>query len=257
MNQSWLLFRAVFRKRLTLLVRYPVNTWSQLVIAYVLFAIIFFGGKSVAAPTIEDSLDGLVVGFFLFTMASTAFSGLAWTIMHEAQWGTLEQLIVSPFSVVQLMATKLLANVLVSFLFGAIMLALMMVTTRKWLTVDLLTVGPIVVLGLLSIAGVGLLFGGLALLYKRIENGILFIETGIIGLIAIPVDSFPGLEFLPLVQSGDLLQRAMAGGVRLWEFPTMDLAILVGVAVVYLGVGYVVFHLTLERTRHLGVLGHY
>jgi ABC-2 type transport system permease protein len=49
----------------------------------------------------------------------------------------------------------------------------------------------------------------------------------------------------------------MVDGVRLWELPPADLAVLVGVAAVYLGLGYAVFHYATRRARRLGVLGDY
>jgi ABC-2 type transport system permease protein len=54
-----------------------------------------------------------------------------------------------------------------------------------------------------------------------------------------------------------MLQRAMVGGVRLWEFPLTDLVLLVGVAVGYLLAGYLVFQYATRRARKLGVLGDY
>jgi ABC-2 type transport system permease protein len=49
----------------------------------------------------------------------------------------------------------------------------------------------------------------------------------------------------------------MVEGTRLWEFSIPDLAILLGTAVGYLGLGYLVFQYTTRRARRLGVLGDY
>jgi ABC-2 type transport system permease protein len=49
----------------------------------------------------------------------------------------------------------------------------------------------------------------------------------------------------------------MKDGVRLWEFDPAALVVLVGTAVVYLGLGYGAFVLTTRRARRLGVLGDY
>ena len=90
----WRLFAALvwqlFYQQFILLVRYPVNTLGRFVTMFVFFAIIFFGGQAVAGPAFADSLSGIVMGFFLFTMVTVAYSGLAWNATREAQWGTLE-----------------------------------------------------------------------------------------------------------------------------------------------------------------------
>ena len=62
---------------------------------------------------------------------------------------------------------------------------------------------------------------------------------------------------LPLAHGSAMLQRAMVDGVRLWEFPLADLALLVAVAVGYLFGGYLVFQFATARARRLGVLGDY
>jgi ABC-2 type transport system permease protein len=49
----------------------------------------------------------------------------------------------------------------------------------------------------------------------------------------------------------------MIDGTRLWEFPVVDLAVLVIVAVGYVALGYVVFQYATRRARRLGVLGDY
>jgi len=251
------LLGAVIRKRLLLLVRYPVNTLSQLVTIYALFAIVFFGGGAVAGPALADSLDGIIVGFFLFTLAIAAFSGLSWDITREAQWGTLEQLFMSPYGFGRVVATKVVVNVFEGFLWGAVVLVLMLLTTGRTLSFDVLTV---VVLGVLTVAsavGVGFVFGGLAILYKRIENAFQLVQFAFIGLIAAPASGVGWLNALPLVQGSRMLQVAMQEGVALWQFPAGDLGLLVGTAVVYAGAGYYLFQRAQRRARRRGVLGHY
>jgi ABC-2 type transport system permease protein len=76
-------------------------------------------------------------------------------------------------------------------------------------------------------------------------------------LISAPALEMPWLKVLPLAHGSALLQRAMVDGVRLWEFPPADLALLVAVAVGYLGFGYAVFRASTRRARRLGVLGDY
>jgi ABC-2 type transport system permease protein len=251
------LFRAVAYKRAILLIRYPVNTLSTLVSIYAVFALIFFGGRAVAGPELTGSLDGIVVGFFLFTMTIVAFSSLAWDMTREAQWGTLEQLFMSPYGFGRVVVTKVIVNVGFSLLWGAVILALMLVTTDRSLTVDVVTVVPIAVLALASAVGVGFVFAAMALLYKRVENVFQLVQWGFIGLIAAPVGAYPALKVLPLAQGSGMLQVAMRDGVRIWEFAPADLAILIAVAVGYFGAGYLVFQSAQRRARRKGLLGKY
>lgn len=251
------LVRAVARKQVILLTRYPLNTASQLVGLYIFFALLFFGGQAVGGAAVSDSLGGLIVGFFLFTMSVTAYAGLSWAITREAQWGTLEQLYMSPYGFGRVMAVKVGVNLLVSLVYGGFILALMLLTTGRSLAVDPVTVVPLVVFTLGSAVGVGFVFGGLALVYKRIENVFQLVQFAFILLIAAPVEAYPFLRAFPLAQGGYLLQRAMQDGVRLWQFTPADLAILVATAVGYTVVGYLAFQRASDKARRDGVLGHY
>jgi ABC-2 type transport system permease protein len=244
-------------KKLLLLVRYPVNTLSQFGTLYLLFAVIFFGGGAVAPAAITNSLDGIIVGFLLWSVSLASYSGLAWNVTREAQWGTLEQLYMSPFGFGAVTAIKTLVNVLEAFLWGAVILGLMLLTTGRTLTIDPLTLLPLGALAVAPAVGVGFVFGGLALVYKRIENVFQLVQFAFILLIAAPVDAYPVLRAFPLAQGGHLLQRAMRDGVRFWEFAPVDLAILVATAVGYTVVGYVVFQRASDKARRDGVLGHY
>ena len=251
------LVRTIVAKSVILLKRYAFNTVSQLAGLYMMFVVLFFGGRALAGAAFDDTLAGLIVGFFLFTMAIVAFSGLSWDLMREAQWGTLEQLFMTPYGFEWVMVVKTSVNVLLSLLWGSIMLALMMATTGRFLHVDVLTVVPVALLTLASAVGIGFVFGGLALVYKRIESVFQLFQFGFIGLIGAPVGRYPFLEALPISLGSHLLRRTMGEGVRLWELPPGDLAVLVANAAVYFAVGLLVFRFASRKARRDGVLGHY
>jgi ABC-2 type transport system permease protein len=84
------------------------------------------------------------------------------------------------------------------------MLVPMMLVSGRWLNLDPLTVVPLVMLAVAPIVGLGFLMGGLALLYKRVENLFGIITFGFVGLITAPVEQFELLKLLPLAQGSHL-----------------------------------------------------
>jgi ABC-2 type transport system permease protein len=253
---------AVLYKKALLLVRYPVNTGASVVSIYLFFALIFYGGKAAAESmgggmALTPTLEGLIVGWFLWTMSIIAYFSLSTNITQEAQWGTLEQLYMSPYGFGSVMASMVVANLLESLVWGGTILALMLLTTSQSLSVHLPTVVPISVLALMSVVGIGYVFAGLALLYKRIESVSQLMQFVLVGLIAAPVAGLSPLRFLPLVQGSAMLQDAMRHGTKLWEFAPLELGILVATAAVYSLAGYGVFLLAARRARRKGVMGHY
>ncbi|WP_232688203.1 ABC transporter permease [Halobacterium zhouii] len=249
--------RASFKKMLILLVRYPVNTISQFGSILLFFLVLFYGGRAVAPTAMSNTLSGLIVGFFLWTLSIAAYSGLSWGITREAQWGTLEQLFMSPFGFGPVMVARTLVSILETFLWGTVTLLFMMAVTGRWLTVDPLTVIPLAALALAPAVGIGFVFGGLAIRFKRIENAFQLVQFVFVALIAAPVGQYPWMQWLPLAQGSQMLQSAMSDGVALWEFPAAELGVLVVTAVVYLAVGYAAFHYCEQWARREGVMGHY
>lgn len=249
--------RAAAHKRFVLLVRYPVNTLSQLGTVFLVFLVLFFGGRALAPAAMEDTVGGVVVGYLLWSMAITAYSGLSWNVTREAQWGTLEQLFMSPFGFGRVMLAKTVVNLVESFLWGAVTLAFMLLVTGQSLTIDPVTVLPLSVLALAPAVGVGFVFGGLAIRFKRIENAFQLVQFVFIGLISAPVDDYPLLKWLPLAQGSNLLRRAMADGIPLWKLPADELGILVLAAVGYLALGFAAFAYCQRWARREGVMGHY
>ena len=250
-------FVASLRKTLVLLVRYPVNTISQFGTIAILFVFLFYGGQAVAPSTLNDSLSGLIVGYLLWTLSLTAYSGLSWSITREAQWGTLEQLFMSPLGFGRVMAIKTVVNLLESALWGMVMLTIMLLVTGQDLALDPLTVIPIVVLTIAPAVGIGFVFGGLAIRFKRVENVFQLMQFVFVGLIAAPIGSYPLLKWLPLTKGSQLLTRAMGDGVSIMAMPVDDFGVLLVTAVGYLLVGYVVLQYCQRWARQEGVMGHY
>ena len=237
--------------------RYIINTLARILTVYLLFAMTFFGGRSVAPQVIGDSIEAIIVGYFLWTMAVGAYSSVASDISTEAQWGTLEQVYMSPFGFGQVLMAKVFVNLVVSVLFGLIVLLMMLATVDVTLRIDIFTIAPVVLLSLLPVIGIGFIFGGLAIVYKRVENVFSIVRFVFIALVAVPIDQFPLMKFAPLSLGSYLIRRSAEAGVGLWSFPTDLLVILLIQSVVYFGSGFLVYHWLQDLARRRGVLGHY
>lgn len=253
----------MIRRQLLLVTRYRLDFAAQPASMYGFFIVIFVGGRAAMASvgsapsSFSGTFEGLIVGWILWTMSQDDYTSLQGDVTAESVWGTLEQLYMSPYGFGTVMIVKIIVNLLVSLLLGAIMLLLMILTTGNWLGIDLITVLPVIVLTLASIVGVGFVFAGLALVYKKITSVASLMNFAIIGLIAAPVVDIYPIRFLPLAQESALLQDAMRNGDRLWDFPAHDLGSLVGTAIGYFFLGYVFFRYCTRVARSRGVMGHY
>ena len=252
-----LLARAVLYREYLIFVRYPANAIGGIVISLFFFGLLFYGGRMVAGQALTDSIEGIIVGYFLWTLSVGAYSAISNDIGSEVQWGTLERHLMTPFGFAPVMALKGVAKVVRTFITSTLILAAMLLMTGTALQLNLVTVVPVATLAIVSVLGLGLAAGGITILYKRVGNWLSLLQFGFIVLISAPAFDLGWTRLLPLAQGSALLQRAMIDGTRLWEFPVVDLAVLVIVAVGYVALGYVVFQYATRRARRLGVLGDY
>lgn len=255
---SWQLWQAVIRKRILLLLRYWFNTAAHMTAMYIVFLVLFFGGKSVGGANFDQSLGGLIVGYFVWILCTNAYQTLIVDIRDEAQWGTLEQMFMSPFQFSHVMIAKMVSGLIVSFLWGTIFLLLMMVTTGRWVNLDLVSILPVILVMLLPVLGIGMAMGGLTLLYKRMANTFGIVQFLMVGLISAPSfsDHF-AIKLLPIAHGTQLLHQIMNYGVPLLSFGTAELLFFFSKNTLYFLVGFYLFRLLQKRARKIGVLGHY
>ena len=251
------LARAVLYREFLLFVRYPANAVGGIVISLFFFGVLFYGGRMLAGRALTDSIEGIVVGYFLWTLSVGAYSAISNDIGSEVQWGTLERHVMTPFGFAPVALLKGAAKVVRTFLLSSVVLVVMLLVTGTDLQLHAFTIVVVATLSILSVLGLGFAAGGVTVLYKRVGNWLNLLQFGFVVLISAPALEIPWLKVLPLAHGSELLQRAMVDGVRLWEFPPADLALLVAVAVGYLGFGYAVFRASTRRARRLGVLGDY
>jgi ABC-2 type transport system permease protein len=251
------LAKQVLYREYLIFVRYPANAIGGIVVSLFFFGLLFYGGEMVAGRALTDSLEGIVVGYFLWTLSVGAYSSISNDIGSEVQWGTLERHVMTPFGFAPVALLKGVAKLVRTFVTSAIILAVMLAITDTALQVPVLTVVVVAGLSIVSVLGLGFAAGGITVLYKQIGNWLNLLQFGFIVLISAPAFDLGWTRFLPLAHGSALLQRAMIDGTRLWEFAPFDLAVLVGVAAVYLAGGYVVFEVATRRARRLGVLGDY
>lgn len=258
MAHSYLtLFYGFCVRRFTILRRYPLNFVGIFLNFLFVFLMIVWGGMAIAPVAIGNSMDALVVGYFLFATVQSTFFFLSGMVNNEATFGTLQQLYVSRFRFSTVTSAAVAANVILSVGMGVLNLLVILLVTGETLTIDVLTIAPILSMTLLHAIGFSFLLGGTALLYKRIQNLYPVVQFVFIGLISFALTDRLWPKFLPVGQGAAMLHEAMAHGTRLWQFPAVDYLVLTGTAVVYLAIGYLAFYRAQHRARQKGLLDDY
>ncbi|ERH13611.1 MAG: ABC-2 type transporter [halophilic archaeon J07HB67] len=247
--------RVTAQKRFALLRRYLLNTIVQMLAFGLTFGLVFFGGQQFAPTAIEDSLGGLIVGFFVWTMAAQAYNRVSKQIETEAKWGTLEQLYMSPFGIERVVLANSLFFIVGSTGFGMVILAVMVSVSDTTLSVPL-SVVPLGFLTVFPVIGLGLALGGLSLIYKKVGAITGLMQLFLVGFISLPLQANPLVAAVPLTVGTRAIETTMQAGTVTAVSPTM-LGILAVKFVAYLAIGFGGLHYLQRVARRRGVLGQY
>ncbi|MGE8207085.1 ABC transporter permease [Heyndrickxia sp. NPDC080065] len=254
---KWLyLFKANFRREYIYLKRYLPNTISELITFYAIFLFLFFGIQIVGDPsTIELNVQNTIVNYLFWFLAMMVMQGIGWSIMNEAQLGTLEQLYMSPMGAWRILLARIISTTVLQLIMIIILLYLSMLTTNTWLNIDAFSIIPILMLTLISMIGVSFMIAGLAIIFKQIGSFLQIFQFILMGLTFAPISNLPYLVVLPVVKGVDMSRGIMIHNSRLSDFTFSDYTLLIANAVIYLIIGIVVFKRCEKTAMIKGVLG--
>ena len=257
--KTLILYKTMFKQTIIGLRRYLFETISGTLTLFLFFLALFYGAKAfgAGAPKFGNALEGLIVGYAVWSLAIFSYFSMAQDLIQEAQLGTLEQLAMSPMGLGTVLIGRVLAGLIWQFITMAVMLTLMIVTTGRHLHIDILSILPLALLTLAGVVGLSFVMGGLALVFKRVQSALQIMQIAFIAFIAVPISRFPWMKYLPLRWGTELLGRVMISGKSMLSLPFADVAFLVLHAAVYVGVGLAVFKYFERVARTRGLLGHY
>lgn len=252
-------FFTVLKKEWIITKRYPLNFFSGVVSIYVIFLAIFMGFRYLGRnnPNYNQSVESLIVGFFLWTYAMAAYARLSWGVTEEANTGTLEQLYMSPIGFNWISVFIVISDFIISSLMEIPILILMMLTTGRWLHIDLLTLLLLFIPTIGGVYGIGFIVGGISLVYKRIRSFFQLLQLLFIFLLMIPVDRAPLAKLLPLSLGTYMINENMTKGVSIFHMSGIDLGLLYANFLFYFLLGMWTFSKFEYYARKKGVLGHY
>jgi ABC-2 type transport system permease protein len=230
-------------------------------VTFPLMMIIFAG---VAGGYPQTAQWASLIGFLVWDLNMGVLAAVTREVAQEAREGTLEPLFLSPVPPLLLFSLRLLAAFVIQAVRTLLLGLLLMVILQLPLTMSG-PAFPVLLLTLVGTYGIGLLLGGIALVYKQIASLI-----GVITLLAVlatgalvPLDGL-GTPFLllkffvPTAWGIDALRVVLIGGASwwaLWQDGTwLGLTIQ---AIVFTLLGATVFQRGVEQARVQGTLGAY
>ena len=253
------LFKTLFVKNYHYFKRYLFNNITSMLSMYIMFLFLFLAIE-IASPAFliyGDAIENIVVAYFMWITAMAAITAPSWDLMEEANTGTLEQLSIQPFGLGMASAMNALSSFILNLFVTVIVLIMMMITTGRWLHVDAASLIPIFIFSWASVYGVGLMFGGLALIFKRVAGIFNFIQWFMLGCIFVAYAPGRWAIILPFSLGTRLAGEVMVNGTSIINLPISSIILLILNGVIYFIIGYFIFMKAVKIAKIKGTLGHY
>lgn len=252
------LFFAELKRSWIQYIRYPVEALGGILITTFFFYALFVGAQYVAGPASQlgERLDAVVIGYVLWTLVIFVVNDIALNLQVEAQTGTLEQVLLSPFSAASIFLARACASF--SLRFTSVTAILMVILG---LTGSRLQFPPSLILPLVSVVlgayGLAFLLGSAALIFKRIQQLLVMSQFGLLFLLATPTEEWQGSlkwvgQGLPMTAGAGLLRDVM---VRDTDLDGLRLLMGLVTGVVYFALGMAAFRRSVRIAKDRGILG--
>ncbi|NLY85981.1 MAG: ABC transporter permease [Tissierellia bacterium] len=263
MAKYYYLFKVSVERTIKELIRYKFNSFSNILILYVVFTAMFLGIKSfgmsfgISPIDMGDNLEGFIVGYFLWTIMMMAYAGVAYGIIYDASRGTLEQLNMSDLRLSTIVTVRSISDLIVDLLISIILLYIIMATTNYRLQIKLFSILPPIFIGIFSILGIGLIFGGLALIFKKVQSLLNIVQYILVAFLMISPTSKIINGLIPFRPTIDCVLLTVMRGYSLMDFSIFDYMVMVANSVLYFTTGLIVFNKSVKIAKKKGLLGQY
>jgi len=204
-----------------------------------------------------SNLEGFVVGYFLWTIMLMAYTGAAYGVMHDANRGTLEQLNMSGIKLSTIVTIRSLSDLLINFIISIVLLFIIMLTTNYKLEIKIFSILLPIFIGIFSILGIGLIFGGLALIFKKVQSLLNIVQYFLIALVMVSPENSIIYNLIPFRPAADKVMLSMMEGYSFIDFSIYDYGIMVGNSILYFTIGLLVFNKCVNLAKRKGLLGQY
>ncbi len=260
----WTIFRAEVKRYFQVQWSNPGDSisWFLYTILVLIAALVILNGITGGNYGKEEQLL-VMIGWLTWVVASDCMSELPYSISEEAQVGTLEQVCMVPLPLAGILTLRSLAYFLgvgAKGILATVLMALFIAPLHSGVTLVV-----IFLISLVGAYGLGFLFAGLALVFKRTQalvglvfSLMIFLTGSLVSLTSLGW-IFQVLKLaLPLTWGISLMREALTNGDNLsMLFRSGELIGLIVHSLVYLAIGLVVFGIGFWRARVRGTLAHY
>lgn len=234
--------------------RYAFEFIASALVLLGIFAGIAYGIAWLPAAEVLPSQASLALGFVLWNFASACYNGVSSEAAEEMRGRTLEQLCIVARPLVNVLLARCAVQLLAALLGSLVMLHVAFWLVGRPVEVSLAPMLVILAAAAPSLVGMGLIIGGLAVVFKQVEaiNAIMLLGVIVlIGVPAYPINLFALLPFSHAAAWVIVEQQGLTLAAH-----EASLALVLANSAFYFALGLVVFRSGYRIARDRGTIGH-
>lgn len=250
------------RKGLIILWDYRFSMLTEIFgIFMIVIGIMFFVGQG---SITQEQVVSTSLGFIITFYAMNAISNMSWSLMQEAQAGTLEQMYMSPAPTPLIILGRSFASLASGTveMFLVTVAVLLVFRTTLPLSWEMI---PIFLITLVGLFGFGYIVGGITLVFKQvgpianiIQNFLMIGNGTFLPIAMMPAWMASAVSLIPSTLGIVMLRRIGLEGASLTTlWADGSLAILIVHSVVFFILGWIIYKWCENIARKQGSLGQY
>jgi ABC-2 type transport system permease protein len=259
------LIRAHFTVALIELVRYPLEFATMYIVLILLLGGIFLGMYALApgGEVLGETRAAVFIGFMFWTFYLITVNSSSFEIARAAREGYIEREFLSPYGHTATVFTKIICGNAATLMHYFILSAICILIFQVPIQVDIVPVLIILGITYVFLLGIGFIFAGLSLAFKRIGSIINIVQIAIMGLSFAALGDFGGigdsvLKWIPYTFAVRLLRGVLSEGEGLGYVlaPGNILPLAIG-SIIFFVVGIIVFRMLDRLAMKRGLIGQF
>lgn len=246
------------RRSFRLTYRYPLDCLLALAFLLALFWGLLFGAESLVSSDTRfgQTKDSMLIGYLCWVIVLGGIGHVAHDIQEEAKTGTLESLFCSSYSPLLVFWARSLSGLAVGVPLLVLLALAAGLISGGSASFSSAMLSPI--LGLeMTATGIGFGLGGIALVFKRVQMLLLFVQIAVMLLVMTRFETMAADAWrsaVPFLSSVESLRQMSIENASLSHLQS---AVLIVNGGVYFLVGICVFVACVAYTKRRGVLSHH
>lgn len=250
------------RKGLIILWDYRFSLLTEIFgIFMIIIGIMFFVGQG---NITQEQVVSTVLGFIITFYAMNAISNMSWSLMQEAQAGTLEQMYMSPAPTPLIILGRSFSSLVSATIEMLLVTVAVLLVFRTTLPLSWQMI-PILLVTMVGLFGFGYMIGGMTLVFKQVgpianimQNFLLIGNGTFLPIAMMPTWMATGVSFIPSTLGIVLMRRvAMDGDSLSVLWADGSLPLLMVHSILFFIIGWIVYKWCENIARKQGTLGQY